>query len=181
MQDNVRQEPKQICYWSIEIPNLGFRTSMRVQGTIRFDEFLRERVCILFGSLMLLIHRCAQVMVKLMKNHERLFQNLTVSHINGLIPSSVTAINAFSVASGYSDLDPWRGSLVSFCEQFYGLFNFHVQYQRHDKCFEQKFRMVWRLILRLHEFFIGKVLYNLIRSEKILWPMTCFVLEAQGS
>lgn len=154
---------------------------MRVQGTIRFDEFLRERVCIPFGSPVLLIDRRAQVMVKLVKNHERLFQNLTVSHINGLILPSVTTIDAFSVASRYPDLYPWRGSLVSFCEQFYSLFNFHVQYQRHDKCFEQKFRMVWRHILRLHKFFIEKVLYNLIRSAKILWPITCFVLEAQGS
>jgi hypothetical protein len=76
-------------------------------------------------------------MVELVQYHERVFQNVTVQHVYGLIPRSVAAIDA-SVGSWQTDLNPWHGDLEFFRKQLQSLLDLRIQNQMDNESFEPR-------------------------------------------
>ena len=106
----------------------------------RFLVFLDELVCesirVLLCSLLLLINRSAQVMVKFVQNHKRVSEYVAVKHRDSLVLGTVAPESLCLVTFRQSHSQLRKFYLVVSCQEREGFFCFPVQNQPDDKGFE---------------------------------------------
>jgi len=102
-----------------------------------FDKFFCKTVSVLLCSSMFPTLR-SKMMIKLVKNHERVFKFFTTHHMNGLGLGNVTT-HFLTVFLRHSNLQMWNINAVMLTQSFEGFRSFFQENQLHNSSLEQMF------------------------------------------